>query len=339
MKKLILQFILFFTIGCVDAKSPILTQKQLKRHPPRVTRTCCAFGTNLKIAVFSFIHLNHVIDFTELGEHHYLGHKNEGNGILYSQKGGFIDLGHVREWADWTAFLFLQIQNNSHDSIFYKKLGNEGGMRHLQLNNVSELDLESKIKLAGKIAFDLSYWHEIATGYGVSAAPFISEKFSSFSPEDMYSNILGIEIGMQAIRSSREYDKAVTNLLNEKLITLQVVKTIEETYAAFDNVESIWWSRDYNMPNNRITLRRNYFESNCIVPWLLPNQKPTNSPDELEVPLCTINDAALSKYYSLVINANYKIPIHKVLHQHSGRKIKVSQFDNFANDIKNTLSN
>jgi Protein of unknown function (DUF4056) len=37
-------------------------------------------------------------------------------------------------------------------------------------------------------------WHEIAIWYGWANVPMFSERPSAFSPEDMYSNLLGIRI-------------------------------------------------------------------------------------------------------------------------------------------------
>jgi hypothetical protein len=56
------------------------------------------------------IKVTQIISLDELGEHRYLGSQDEGNGIIYTATGGFIDIGHVRDQADWTAYLFLQIQ-------------------------------------------------------------------------------------------------------------------------------------------------------------------------------------------------------------------------------------
>lgn len=334
MNRFPLLLVLSIYSSCLLAKPPVISSKELKAHPPRVTRTCCAFGTKMKLVVIPFVKLNHVIEFENLGSHHYLGHRDEGNGILYSEKGGFIDLGHVREWADWTAFLYLHILEVSKSPTSQKKLGIEGGMRFLELQNIATLDAENRIRLAGKIAFDMSLWHEIATGYGVSIAPFITEKFSSFSAEDIYSNMLGIELSMQALRSPLSFETAMTNLLNEKLLNLGVVSKLEDTYVAFEQVESLWWSNDYGIPRNKVTLKRNYFETECIVPWLLPDQDAMIIPDELEVPGYTTEGLSLINCYVLTIRPNRKIPVRKVLPKHSGRKISQKQFVYFTNDVK-----
>jgi len=322
------QFLLIMLIGFTAfSKPPILNKKEMRTHPPRVTRTCCAFGSNLKIAVIPFAHMNTAIEFSELGEHQYLGGNKEGNGILYTTKGGFIDLGHLREWADWTAFLYLYIEDTTISINHLKSLGVEGGKRSLILGNTDNLSKDDRLLLAGRIAFELSHWHEIATGYGVSAAPFISEKFSSFSPEDMYSNMLGINLAIKAIESDLPYDEAITILLNESLIELNVVDSIEATYEALDQVENIWWSKEYSVPNKKIMLKRSYLESACIKPWLVPNTSDSSSYVELDVPVCSIDGTEFCQYFTLNIKVNHKIPIKKALPNHHGKTISQSDFN------------
>ncbi|MFT7614292.1 MAG: hypothetical protein ACI9J3_003274 [Parvicellaceae bacterium] len=322
------QFLLIMLIGSTAfSKPPILNKKEMRTHPPRVTRTCCAFGSNLKIAVIPFAHMNTAIEFSELGRHQYLGGNKEGNGILYTTKGGFIDLGHLREWADWTAFLYLYIQDTSITINYLKSLGVEGGKKSLILRDTDSLSTDDRLLLAGRIAFELSHWHEIATGYGVSAAPFISEKFSSFSPEDMYSNMLGINLAIKAIKSNLSYDDALTNLLNRKLVELDVVDSIEATYEALDQVENIWWSKEYSVPNKKIMLKRSYLESACIKPWLVPNASNPTSYAELDVPVCSNDGTEFCQFFTLNIKVNHKIPIKKALPNHHGKTISQSDFD------------
>ena len=320
------------------AKPPVLSCKELKNHPPRVTRTCCAFGSKMKLVVIPFVKLNHVIEFENLGTHHYLGHRDEGNGILYSEKGGFIDLGHLREWADWTAFLYVYINSQREGLSQKKQLGREGGMRFLELKGIDELDIDNRIKLAGKIAFDMSLWHEIATGYGVSTIPFVSEKFSSFSVEDVYSNILGIELGMIALKSPLDFNTAMTELLSARLIELGVVDNLEATYDAFDQVEGLWWSQDYAIPKNKVTIKRKYLESNCIFPWLIPNPDLIIIASGIEIPGLTTTEKRLTEYFDLLIRANRKIPIREVVSESKNKYISHKQFGLFVSDIENKFN-
>ena len=322
----------------VVSEPPVLSQKELKNHPPRIIRTCCTFGSDIKLAIVPFAHLNQVIDFKDLGTHSYLGGKDEGNGILYTKKGGFIDLGHLREWADWTAFLYLYLENIPSDSTLSKVLGIEGGKKVLELNKTNTLSPNDKITLAGKIAFDLSIWHEIATGFGVSPAPFITEKFSSFSVEDIYSNLLGIQLGTAAIKSDLPYEEAMTNLINQQLTDLKVVSHIDSSYAAMEEVESNWWSRNYSLPNKKLTLKRQYTTNWQINPWLIPSQKNLIEPFILESDFVMDSGENVDSYYTLNIRVNRKIPIKKVLPYTSRRTISQNDFNMLTRHIQEKLN-
>lgn len=332
LRRVIILLLLLQTFA-LKALPPVLGYKDLRSHPPRVTRTCCAFGSEIKILGVPFFHLNPVIDITSIGTHEYLGGKNEGNGILYTEKGGFIDLGHLREWADWTAFLYLYIKENRLNGEVKKTLGVEGGMRKLTLLNINLLNEDDLLLLAGKIAFEMSLWHEIVTGYGISSAPFISEKFSSFSVEDMYSNLLGVELAKQAILSGEDYDIAFTKLLASKLNELGVAKNIDVTYAALENVESLWWSRSYSVPSRSVTIKRNYFEGDHIIPWLLFTSDTTKL-ERLRLVRCTSNGQYLDDYYDLNIKVSRKIPLKNIIPDHSRRIISENDFVAFSENVK-----
>ena len=94
------------------------------------------------------------------------------------------------------------------------------GHRWLKVHFDDSMDTEDIALLTGRIAYDISVWHEIATWYGASYLPLIPEGYSSFSFEDGYSNMLGV-ILVKAICSPLSYNQAMTELLNETLIELE----------------------------------------------------------------------------------------------------------------------
>lgn len=55
--------------------------------------------------------------------------------------------------------------------------------------------------LAGHLAFEIAQWHEIAQWYGFQSVPGFSEEISAFSPEDLYSNLLGARLAINVILS------------------------------------------------------------------------------------------------------------------------------------------
>lgn len=276
-----------------------------------------------------------MVEKAELGQHVFLGGKGEGNGLIHTRRGGFVDIGHLREWADWTGFLYNKIKMA--DKARSIKLGTEGGMRVLELKNLEGLDDNDRIILAGRIAFDLSTWHEIATGYGVSVAPIVNEKFSSFSPEDTYSNLLGVALGMAAIKSDLPYEEAMTVLIGEVLDTLLADTILEQTYEAMEIVESEWWSRVWKLPNRKITLKRRYIEDWCILPLRL-NENDTIAPFELEIPIAFGSGKPLSDYYRVTVKLNHKFPLRKVLPEKSNRLVSQDDFEVLTDYIKPKLT-
>ncbi|MFC1765377.1 DUF4056 domain-containing protein, partial [Planctomycetota bacterium] len=45
------------------------------------------------------------IDVNDLGKHGYATQRGEGNGIVYTCRGGHIDIAHVRANADWVRYV------------------------------------------------------------------------------------------------------------------------------------------------------------------------------------------------------------------------------------------
>lgn len=299
------------------SKPPVLTAAELSSPPPRIIRTCCSYGIDLGVAGFPAIRKTDITSITDLGPHHYLGHTDEGNGIIYTKRGGFIDLGHLRDCADWTAYLYNLILSNelTGDSITID-FGKEGGSKSLVLIIPTEFDNLDAYQLAGRIAYDLSLWHEIATWFGASYIPMIPERYSSFSPEDLYSNLLGVELGISALKSDLEYNDAMTVLITNILDSLESVSTSAETYLAMEKVEDIWWSGEKPLPSKKILLKR-YFDSDSILtPWLVPGVLGDLPAYQLNKP-----GGDFSDLYQIRIKLNYKFPIEEILPAQVGRAI------------------
>lgn len=293
-----------------------------KGTPHRIIRTCCAFGNEVGLAVIPFIKMSDIISKENIGTHQYLGGKSEGNGIMYTYKGGFIDLGHLRDQSDWTAYLHSLILNNRGNPNTEIMLGKEGGLKTLVLQIPSDISSENAVLLAGRIAYDLSVWHEIATWYGASTVPFVPERYSSFSVEDDYSNQLGVVIGIQALLSNQPYNEAVTSILKNKLDTLEVVQTIEESYQAMDMVNGKWWSQEYKFPSKNFLLKHQIASYDTTYPLLIPElSKVDKSPLPVEIPMNTINNIPLTNFYSLIFKLNGKIPYAKIFHEKKVKKL------------------
>lgn len=300
----------------------------LKNPPPRIIRTCCSFGVDVKLAGMPFVKLTEVTSFEQMGRHKYLGSKEENNGIIYTQKGGFIDMGHLRDIADFTAYLYVLIKNQQNHGDFQLKLGNEGGMKTLNLNIPENFNNEDMVHLAGKIAYDLSVWHEVSTSYGASFIPLVPERYSSFSVEDAYSNLLGVHLGMKSLLSEEDYETEMTQNIKNVLVDLEAVKGKEATVAAMNAVKDIWWSGKAKLPSRKVLIKRQFDVYNCVFPLLIDADKAVKSDEnKVCVPESTSFGQPLNNFYSLSIKANFKIPVSKVFGEKVKEKNVITQLD------------
>jgi hypothetical protein len=305
---------------------PILPIETELKTPPRIIRTCCAFGNELKMTGVPFKKYSDISSVELLGSHKYLGGAKEGNGIIYTRKGGFIDIGHLRDQADWTAYLYSLISRNLGKEL-ETDLGNEGGTKILKLKVPFDLSREDQLQLAANIAYDLSIWHEIATFYGASTVPLVPERYSAFSLEDAYSNMLGAQLGLAALQSNQPFEAAMTQLLIDKLHQLEAVSSLEETKTAMELVKDDWWTDAYRLPSKNVLLKREFGVENCLIPWLVDEFTPY--PVEAEIN-CLItddsNDIPYDEYYDLNIRLNYKFPLRKLFPNSESRVINQKDF-------------
>ncbi|TMM57049.1 DUF4056 domain-containing protein [Maribacter algarum] len=316
----------------------------LDKIPPRIIRACCAFGYDLKLWGVPFVSIDQVISVNDLDEHHYMGNKSEGTGTIYTNKGGFIDIGHLRDQIDWTRFLYSIILDSRGKGEVVLPLRREAGRKTLYLNVPSELDNNDCILLAGKIAYDLSLWHEISTWFGASTIPFVPEKFSSFTIEDVYSNLLGVHVGMKALHSKLSFNAAVTKIIESTLDSLDVVKTMKETYDAYDAVNDIWYTNKKRIPRASVTLKRDLDILISSRPWIAPNQSSDISdPIILDVPLLNTNGDLLTNFYQFTIDLNKRFPVDEIFPSYKSGVINQDDFgallDRISNDLENMEQN
>jgi len=226
-------------------------------------------------------------------------------------------MGHLRDYADWTYYLHHQIRKSvaAQRDTLVLYLGTEGGEKylHIFLHSFPATD-ENIIRLAGYIAFQLGIWHEIATWYGVSFIPFIPEQYSSFSPEDLYSNGLGVELGTKALRTTGDYAQNMTQLIHTTLLALLPVPTIDETKRAMDKVEDIWWDKDVYLPSGALLKRRYYDIHPPLYPWRIPEDEALYPPHVVNFDTTTTDGTPLDHFFRFVIHTNEKIPVDKIFH-------------------------
>jgi Protein of unknown function (DUF4056) len=320
------------------SKGPILSAKDLESPPPRIIRTCCSFGSDVKVMVIPGLKVTDITSIEQLGTHHYLGAPEEGNGIIYTRKGGFIDIGHLRDIADWTAYLYSKILMSQQNGETELKLGHEGGLKTLSLYLPAKLDSLDAAILAGRIAYDLSVWHEIATWFGASTVPLFPERYSSFSIEDAYSNLFGATLGIEALKSELPYEEAMTKLISEILKKLKAVDSETETYAAMEAVRDIWWTRDKKLPSRKVLLQRQLNVYPIVEPLLVAQPDDGHfSTHKLVVPFHTADGSLLTELYTLKFKLNLKFPHKKLFPERKTRDITQNDFQTLLDYIRQDL--
>jgi len=196
-------------------------------------------------------------DPERLGTHSYTFSGSEGFGILDTLRGGSIDLDHVRGAADLTKYTYVRAKSTIEKSTssFSVSPGfewttnkvkiqyppNWGTLPQDERNRIAH---EAAMIIAPAVAYNSMVWHEMLTWKGTHFALIEPEHTSAFSWDDLYSDLAGTELAMQAIRDghvkNNEYDQAMTELIKKEFERLQVVpkqKAIEIT----KSVKGSWY--------------------------------------------------------------------------------------------------
>ena len=286
-----------------DSDEPFDPRTLVRINAPERVRPCCAFGMDLQVQVAGVAvpgySVGNIIDAGDLGRHEYDNGALtlnqdlarfatlEKNGLVYTCRGGFIDTAHVRDNADLTLFLAMRIVAAMPRPAVITLEGDRT-IRRVMLGEVPE-ELtdrfgrwEVAITLAQWASFQLSIWHEIATWYGVESVPGFSEKVSAFSPEDLYSNVLGALIAGGILRNRKVYVRAEWNVLVEAWMpaALRRLGALSPDLGrrAMKALDGRWWDSKKQLPDWTLVRRRKMDIGLQVTPWRVQDaQAPEDS--------------------------------------------------------------
>ena len=277
--------------------TPVFDPATIPTPPEPINlRPCCAFGADLQVAIGTVpvpgFALDNMRGPEDVGPHKYnIGLletssseeagaiAGENNGLIYTCRAGFIDLAHVRDYADMTVYLSAMVERQM-DVGGVIELAEQGGKRRVVLEPIDAERIADvgrgrlAVALAQWLAFQISIWHEIATWYGYSAMAAWPEKISAFSPEDLYSNMVGIKLagGIILLRDSSdeiEYNNAMNAWMKVAFKRMQVTTKASAT-AAMHAVDGRWWDSTKRVPDWRLVLRRDFETAASLKAWLVP---------------------------------------------------------------------
>ena len=245
------------------------------------------------------------LDPNNLGHHSLAPSHEEKVGMLYTCKGGFIDMGHLREAADRTQYASQVVYNcliRSRTSCSYRMI--EPAYYHVTISYPKQwqnLPWQQKKTIAREVSIAYGQylahtsliWHEILTWYGFASSGVFSENISSFSWEDPYSDILGTRLAVMALNTPNEsYEDAMTRLINETLEQLDV-QPAETARKAAHMVKGRWFEGGYYF---FVEMKKRNFDvgldDGFVTPWLVPGVCQDAVPEDCPVS----NLAALQKH-------------------------------------------
>jgi hypothetical protein len=198
-------------------------------------------------------------------------------GYIYTAAAGLVDIGHVRDNADNMLWVYSHLANGERNFGVGSDTVATGP---LPTGNKPQLLL-----LAASIAYVSSWAHELATwGDSPSIAPIANkyptvfgnqEDFSAFSPEDLSSNIVGIEVATRAINAGGDasplaFNKQIDIALEDMMLKEVGAQTADKTTALLAQIQFTqtdkdlkgkWWMHDWKVETSNYgirVLRRNF---------------------------------------------------------------------------------
>ena len=240
----------------------------------------------------------------ELGKHSYRFSPFERNGIIYTCKAGHIDITHLRWSADNTRYFIkktsktlmkkgrgftfrLSLELSQHKVKFsYPEYWDD--LTHKEKEEIAEI---IAFEVGPYLAFNATLWHEILTWFGVHFIGVEPEFNSSFSWEDIYSNLLGTKLAVEALKNTKHgYNKAMTLAIDRKLRELDAQPRSTAIYAV-EKMRGEWFT-GYLLVD---TIRKNMdigLDDGYMTPVIVPGICYGAEPEPLAVPTMDI----LAKY-------------------------------------------
>jgi hypothetical protein len=241
-------------------------------------------------------------DANSIGTHSYGFGGSESGGIIYTCRGGDIDIDHVRGVGDLTRYLTERTREAllADRKEFSCRLVGERSVHTFTFtypvdwktrSDREKVAREVSLGAGSCMAWNAYIWHEIMTWFGTHFAGFEPEFNSAFSWEDVYSDLIGTRAAVAAMRDTQHsYDEAVTIAIRRELDMLGV-RSADVARAASSSVRGKWYTGnlvpDMKMRNFDIGL------DGYVTPVLIPNVPGCGS-EPLKLPAPSL--AILRKY-------------------------------------------
>ena len=246
-----------------------------------------------------------------LGQHSYRFSLFENGGIVYTCKAGHIDIDHVRGCADATKYLVSKtreclMKGKEGFSFTFTMERSAHQIKFSYPQNWSNLPRNEKEKIAEEIsfavgpyvAFNGTVWHEILTWFGTHFAGFEPEFNSAFTWEDVYSNLIGSRLAVEALKDpNHSYNEAMTAAISRELIELGV-QPAKKAKEASEKMRGKWFTGNLVID----TLKKNTdigldgFVTPVIVPGICEDEPLSLAVPDLDI----LSNYGLSIKYTIL---------------------------------------
>lgn len=164
-------------------------------------------------------------------------------GIVYTKKAGFVDISHAREAMDWTRYVAIELadapqRDGERTATFVFE-----NVR-VTVKTPGELTDEERIDAAAGLVYRLLVWHEVSTWLGYSLVPFVSERRSAFTPDDLTAHAIGVRVAREVLRAGPDlamYEQRTGEALEREIAVLEPIDA--DALGEFcSTLEGVWWS-------------------------------------------------------------------------------------------------
>lgn len=292
-KTRLIWFCLLAVLVCAGvSQGRFLTAKKAKK-PPRGRIACLPSPT---------MGTRYMDGRRSTGRHHYGFSFREKDGIVYTCRGGHVDVTHLRKVADWTAYLSYHLREamlQGHTrfvfemlepSVYYVQIRYPKDWRDLSAEERSRIVEDASITLGQYLAYMGSVWHEILTWHGFKGAGIYPEYHSAFSWEDNYSNVMGGIIADRALRDpDHDYEKAMAICLDREIQKLGP-QSKDAARQAGEAVRNQWftgWFFFCTMLKRHLDIG---VDDGWITPWLIPIDVKCETTEPILYPAPSLSD-------------------------------------------------
>jgi len=234
-----------------------------------------------------------------LGNHGYYYRPSEKDGIVYTCRGGHVDIAHLRIAVDWTAYLTAMTYRDlmKHGPGFSYKLAVDRSREYVTFTYPADWDNlpeQQRSQIAREIAlaagpymtFTMVSWHEMLTWFGFKCIGLPTEFPSAFSWEDSFSNLVGTVVAVNALQDAQHpYNQAVQIALDREMARLGILPASVSRQASA-SVKGSWYTGDVTM---MVTMKKRNFDiglgDGMVTPSLVPNVSPCPGAAPLSYPV------------------------------------------------------